>query len=140
MPLPNGSVNPDRVFDGQRFVRHDADKAVWQAGRLEGVEVRDIGIAAATDGLASAQVWRLGPGVTAVPAVKHAAEFVFYFPLERTATLEAEGQRARALGVGDSFVIPDGMVFGIECTSEDVELLEVALPAGYSFDPADPRI
>ncbi len=137
MPLPNGRVDPDRVFSGQRFVRHQADKTAWQAGRLEGVEVRDIGIAAATDGLASAQVWRLGEGVTSVPAVKHAAEFVFYFVLEGSVTLKAEGQGTQALGAGDSFVIPEGMVFGMERVSEDLELLEVALPAGYGFEIAD---
>ncbi|WP_282608044.1 cupin domain-containing protein [Pelagibius sp. Alg239-R121] len=134
MPLPNGAVNPDRVFNGQRFVRHQADKVEWQPGRLEGVEFRDIGIAAATDGLASAQVWRLGAGVTAVPAVKHAAEFVFYFVLEGAMTLQAEGQGAQALSAGDSFVVPEGMVFGMEGASADLELLEVALPADYGVE------
>lgn len=139
MPLPNGRVDPDRVFNGQRFVWHEADKAVWQAARLEGVEVRDIGITAATDGLASAQVWRLGPGVTKVPAVKHAAEFVFYFVLEGSVALQAEGQGTQALSAGDSFVIPEGMAFGMEGASEDLELLEVALPAGYTFKVGNER-
>lgn len=105
-----------------------------QAGRLEGVEVRDIGIAAATDGLASAEVWRLGAGVTSAPEVKHAAEFVFYFVLEGAVTLKAEGQETQALGAGDSFIIPEGMAFGMEGASEDLELLEVALPAGYKVE------
>ena len=134
MPLPNGRVDPERVFNGQRFVWHQADKVAWQAGRLEGLEVRNIGIAAATDGLASAQVWRLGEGVTSVPAVKHAAEFVIYFVLEDSVTLKAEGHGTRALGAGDSFVIPEGMVFGMEGASEDLELQEVALAAEYGFE------
>ncbi len=134
MPLPNGAVNPDRVFNGQRFVFHQAEKAEWQAGRLEGVEVRDIGIAAATEGLASAQVWRLKPGATQIPTVKHAAEFVFYFVLEGTVSLKAEGQGTRDLSAGDSFVIPEGMVFGMAGASEGLELLEVALPADYGME------
>lgn len=134
MPLPNGAVNPDRVFNGQRFVFHQAEKADWQAGRLEGVEFRDIGIAAATDGLASAQVWRLKPGVTQVPAVSHRAEFVFYFVLEGSVSLKAQGQGTQELSAGNSFVIPEGMSFGMEGASEDLELLEVALPADYPFE------
>lgn len=134
MPLPNGEVNPARVFNGQRFVFHRAEKAAWQAGRLEGVEFRDIGIAAATDGLASAQVLRLKSGVTSIAAHSHSAEFVFVFVLAGAASLQAEGHDKQELSEGDSFVIPEGLKYCLEEGSGDLELLEVALPADYSFE------
>ena len=53
--------------------------------------------------------------------------------LEGALTLKAEGQGAQDLSAGDSFVIPEGMAFGMERASADLELLEVALPADYGF-------
>src|SRR5207244_7041714 len=51
LELPTASVRPDREFGGQRFLRHEAASAAWhrRAGDgLDGLDVRDLGIAAAT--------------------------------------------------------------------------------------------
>ncbi len=98
--------------------------------RFDGIEARDIGIAAATDGLAGAQVLRFG-GTEAMPQHSHEAEFVFTFVLEGSATLDVEGQGSHALTAGDSYVIPNAMNFGLTGCSDELELLEVALPADY---------
>jgi quercetin dioxygenase-like cupin family protein len=133
LPLPNSGVDPNRVFKGQRFVFHELAKAEWRPGRLVGTERRDIGIGAATDGLASAQVLRLAPGAASIVRHSHSAEFVFFFMLAGTASLQADGQQTQALSDGDSFVIPEGMSYSLENCSGDLELLEVALPADYPF-------
>ncbi len=130
LDLPNAELRPERDFGGQRFVRHRLDAATWKPWRFDGIESRDIGIAAATDGLAGAQVLRFG-GTGAMPMHSHEAEFVFTFVLEGSATLEVEGHGSHALSAGDSFVIPDATAFGLSRCSADLELLEVALPAEY---------
>ncbi len=130
LELPTPDLKPDRDFCGQRFVRHRLDQASWQPWRFDGIEARDIGIGAATDGLAGAQVLRFN-GTETMPTHRHEGEFVFQFVLKGSATLEAEGQGSNALSAGDSFVIPSGMVFGLNGCSDDLELLEVALPAEY---------
>ncbi len=133
LDLPNPELRPDRDFNGQRFVRHRLDHATWRPWRFEGIEARDTGIAAATDGLAGAQVLRFGD-TTTMPRHSHEAEFVFTFVLEGAATLEVEGQGSHPLAAGDSYVVPDGLGFRLTDCTGALELLEVALPAAYRVE------
>lgn len=57
--LPTGVLNPDRVFGGQTFCRHQLKDAVWAPWRIAGFEARDTGIGEATGGVASVQVARV---------------------------------------------------------------------------------
>ena len=41
MALPTDNLNPERLFNGQLFVRHIAKNAVWQDWRIAGFECRD---------------------------------------------------------------------------------------------------
>jgi len=130
MTLPTGVTNPDRDFGGQRFCRHDAEKATWHPFRLDGFEYRDIGIADATHGIANVRVARVA-GTPASTRVQHDAEFLFLFVLEGTLTLTCEGHEDHALGARDSVVLPAGMPYAFEDCSSDLEFLEVALPAQF---------
>jgi mannose-6-phosphate isomerase-like protein (cupin superfamily) len=142
--LPTAVRRPDRDFGGQRFVRHRAAEAQWQPWRSAGYEARDTGIAAATDGLASVQVVRRlgtavdgaagGPvdGSSRAPVmVRHDAELWFLFVLGGTVTMAAEGHPPEPLTVGGSVAVPAGLAHRLEDPSADLELLEVALPAGF---------
>ena len=60
--LPTGVLNPDRVFGGQTFCRHQLKDAVWEPWRIAGFEARDTGIGEATGGVASVQVARVTDG------------------------------------------------------------------------------
>lgn len=130
MTLPTGVTNPARDFGGQRFCRHEADKATWHPFRLEGFEYRDIGIADATDGLAGVRVARLS-GAPSATSVQHDAEFLFLFVLEGAFTLESDGHENHQLEARDSVVLPAGMAYSFANCSSDLEFLEVALPAGF---------
>ena len=44
LKLPNESVAPERIFGGQRFVHHIAEKEVWESSTFEGFEESDTGI------------------------------------------------------------------------------------------------
>jgi quercetin dioxygenase-like cupin family protein len=124
MTLPNGPARPERRFQGQRFVHHRAEQAVWGPHRLPGFICRDTGIAEGTQGVAGVQVVRRAAGDPAWTT--HDADILFTFVLEGAMVLEGEGAEPAALGPGDAFVIPPGMATRHVAT--EVELLEVAVP------------
>ncbi len=84
--LPTAAERPDRMFGGQRFVRHEAAAATWRPWRVEGFEARDTGIAEATGGVAEVHVLRPS-GPRPAPAQRHAGEILFVFVLSGTTTL-----------------------------------------------------
>ena len=126
MTLPNDRLDPDRRFQGQRFVHHKADDAVWAPHRLPGFKSRDTTIAANTSDVAGVHVARRGDG--APEWTTHDGDILFTFVMEGRMTLEGEGKDPFLLEPGDAFVIPPGMATRYANPSEDIELLEVALP------------
>ena len=130
MELPNGTVNPDREWDGQKFVHHEKDKAVWTPFRIPGFKSRDTGISAGTKGVAGIHVAQFDAGVTA-PTV-HDADIHFTFVMEGRMTLQADGQPSSDLEAGDAFVIPPGLATHYVDCSDDLELLEVALRGDFT--------
>jgi mannose-6-phosphate isomerase-like protein (cupin superfamily) len=128
MPLPNAADAPEKLFGNQRFVRHVAEKAVWNKSPIEGFEERDAGIAEATGGLADVRVFRaISP---AGFSVKHSDEFLFFFILKGRLRLSDGGGDGKIyhLKAGGSFVLPAGEEYLIE-SEQGLEILRVALPA-----------
>ena len=136
MELPNRTVNPDRSFHGQRFVHHRMAGAPWSPWRLPGFEHRETGIEAGTHGVASVQVARRTTGD--VPAWRHDGDILFTFVLEGTMTLAAAGHDTDRLGAGDAFVVPPGLAITYSDCSQDLELLEVAVPGRFATDLQNP--
>ncbi len=129
MTLPTPTFAPDRLFRGQRFVHHRAEGATWAPFRLPGFVSRDTTIAANTQGVAGVHVIRRGSG--APRWTRHAGDILFTFVMEGAMTLEGEGKEPFRLEPGDAFVIPPGMKTRYADPSDDIELLEVALPGGF---------
>jgi quercetin dioxygenase-like cupin family protein len=95
LELPTAQVRPDREYAGQRFVRHEAASAAWEPWPKAGFEARDLGVAAATSGLAFARVAR-PRGAPDVGVSARLPVPVFVFVLGGDVTLRCEG-RAEAL-------------------------------------------
>ena len=133
MDLPNDTFNPDRHFQGQKFVHHKAEDAIWKPFRIPGVQCRDTTIAAHTGNVAGVQVVRLAQDHAGVlPArCQHDADILFSFVMDGTMTLHGEGKDPHQLEPGDAFVIPPGMATRYTEMSEDFELLEVSLPGAF---------
>ncbi|HEX7138468.1 MAG TPA: cupin domain-containing protein [Vicinamibacterales bacterium] len=130
MQLPTALVRADRDFDGQIFCRSRAEDAVWKPWRISGFEARETGIGQATRGVASVQVARLnGPHGD---VTSHTSDILFAFVLSGSMRLSAEGQGAQALTEGDAYVVPPGMKTALTNGSQDLELLEVSLPAQFA--------
>ncbi|MBM7066441.1 cupin domain-containing protein [Actibacterium sp. 188UL27-1] len=130
MTLPNDTIDPDRLFQGQRFVHHQAKTAAWGPFRLPGYKSRDTTIAAHTDGVAGVHVIR--PTGEETGWVRHDSDILFTFVMDGTLTLAGEGQEAQHLTAGDAFVVPPGMLIHYAHPSDDLQLLEVALPGVFT--------
>ena len=131
--LPSGPGDPTREWEGQRFVHHVKDGAVWQPFRIPGFVCRDTGIAAGTKGVANIQVARFDGSCTP-PASRHDSDIHFTFVMEGSMVLQAEGQPDRDLSPGDAFVLPPGMVARYAQCSGDLEILEASLPGDFKTD------
>lgn len=130
MTLPNGPTNLDRRFQGQRFVHHQAEGADWAPFRIPGFQSRDTTIAHNTQDVAGVHVVR--PDGTETCWAAHDADILFTFVMEGAMTLEGEERSPHALQAGDAFVIPPQMRTRYTNLSEDLELLEVALPGSFT--------
>jgi quercetin dioxygenase-like cupin family protein len=126
MTLPTADHRPDRVFGGQRFVRHDAGAAPWAAWRHPGFERQDFGFVAATAGLAEAGVVRAA-GSPAMAPSRHDGELQFWFLTAGRARLSLAGQEDIDLAVHDSIAIPPGQIHQLHDVSSDCRFLEVRL-------------
>ena len=127
LPLPTGRHLPERDFGGQRFVLHRAEETGWAPADLAGFEARDLGIAAATGGLAEVAVLRQAAGDIDV-SVQHSGEFLFHFVLEGRLTLTIDGRQPDVLAAGDSFTLPADLPCRVGAASGPLELLRVRLP------------
>lgn len=128
LELPTPETNIDRLFGGQRFVRHQRATEPWVASVHPGFEVQHTAIEQATDGLASVRVLRATTGVPLTPT-RHDAEFWFLFVLDGSADFAVDGSvNAAALTAGDSVAVPADLTWSLRNVSSDFELLEVVVP------------
>ena len=130
LALPTPERYPQRDFSGQRFVRHIASEATWSPWRMNGFEMRDTGIGAATAGLAGVRVLRAAAGHSGTDEQQHETEFCFYFVLDGRVTVAVDGKQF-ALAPDDSIAIPDSTAYRFSGASADLNLLEVTLPARF---------
>ncbi|MEK6216907.1 MAG: cupin domain-containing protein [Boseongicola sp.] len=134
MELPNATIDPERQFQGQRFVHHKADEAKWKPFRLPGFISRDTTINEHTAGVAGVHVVRCGEGEPVW--TRHEGDILFTFVMDGCMTLEGEGKEPYRLQPGDAFVIPPGMKTRYRDHTDDIELLEVALPGVFATETA----
>jgi quercetin dioxygenase-like cupin family protein len=127
--LPTGRLLPERDFSGQRYVRHEIAQAVWKPWHLAGFECRDLGINAATDGVARVQVARALGEASDAAIYRHDGEFALLFVLEGTADVSLDGLAMQPLGAGDSITVPPNADLTMHA-NVGLELLEVAVPGG----------
>jgi hypothetical protein len=129
LELPTAAVLPERDFGGQRFTRHVAAAAAWSSSGYAGFEARDLGLAAATSGFATARVLRAAAdhGGSPAAAEAHDAELLFGFVAAGHLELRLDGESPFTLSGGDAFVVPAGRSFALASPPSDAELLEVVV-------------
>jgi quercetin dioxygenase-like cupin family protein len=126
--LPGGPIDPDREWDGQRFVRHHAADATYEPWRIDGWECRETGVSDATRHLAGVRVARPA-GPTSDASTLLGTEFAMLVVLAGSVSFVADGRPAVLLTDGSSVAIPSGMQYRLIDPSPDCELLDVTMPA-----------
>jgi quercetin dioxygenase-like cupin family protein len=108
-------------------------------GRRDFFKYRDLGVEAASNGWMRAQVMSAVTGMTKPTGWHyHVCEGQFVYALKGWVELEFEDGTSCRLEAGDSCFIPGGMRHNEIGTSDDLEILEVCLPADMGTVPVDP--
>jgi quercetin dioxygenase-like cupin family protein len=117
--LPGGN-DPDRLFAGQRFLRHVAAETPWTP--FNGGEAQETAMMDATGGIADVRTVRAGRGA-AIEFPGRRGELIFGFVLDGNAMLNSGGQHR--LQPADAFVIPPGQEWRLTDLSPGLRLLHV---------------
>lgn len=121
-------------------LRHaTAENSPYVPGRREFFKYRDLGVTDATNGDMRAQVMSAITGMTEPTGWHyHVCEGQFVYALKGWVDLEFETGETIHLKAGESLFIPGGMRHNETTTSDDVEILEVSVPAEMGTVPCDP--
>ena len=115
------------------FIASHANQATFERGLRSFYEYRDLGIKAATNGRVDAHVIRAAAGqeFSSQPHF-HKTEFQLIYILKGWIEFEYEGQGVMRLEAGSCVHQPPNIRHRELGHSEDIELLEVVLPAGFT--------
>jgi len=98
-------------------------------------EYRDLGVSAATHGGVQAHVIRHAPGFKPEQRQSarhfHDVQFQMVYVLKGWIKTEFEGHGVQEFRAGSSWVQPSGIKHKVLETSEDMELLEIIMPAEF---------
>ena len=117
------------------FVASYAKDAAFERGRRSFYEYRDLGIKKATEGRVAAHVIRAAAG-TEFSSQPHAhkTEFQLVYILKGWIEFEYEGQGVVRLEAGSCVHQPPNIRHRELGHSEDIEMLEIVLPAGFATE------
>ncbi len=114
------------------FTLSHARDAAWDEGLRTFFAYRDLGVAEATGGRVGAHVIRArGASSDAGPTHHHALEFQLVYVLRGWVDFDYAGVGTVRLEAGSSVVQPPGMRHAEIAHSEDLEMLEITLPAAF---------
>lgn len=123
--LPTPEIKPDRVFHGQRFVRHIADQDADVLVHPNNCEIRDTGISAATGGFADVKVIRCKDSEFEPKVFSDNRQIIFCFILAGSIKSTLMDGSVNVTAHGGAFIHDDERIAGYEC----VGLSEVLLAA-----------
>ena len=118
----------------QRFVASHHNDADFKIGLRRYAKYRDLGIAAATNGLARAHVIRFVPPCNPAEVSKlhfHDVNFQMIYVLKGWMKSEFEGQGAITMRQGSCWIQPPKIEHKVLDYSDDCEVLEIILPADF---------
>lgn len=118
----------------QRFtVSHLREEDFKGGGLRDYARYRDLGIAAATNGLVQAHVIRLIPPCTPEVSKRHfhKVDFQMVYVLKGWIRNEFEGEGEHVMRAGSCWIQPPGIKHTVLDYSDDCELLEIIMPADF---------
>ncbi len=118
----------------QRFAVSHLNESDFKTGGLRSYSAyRDLGVAAATQGLATGHVIRMTAPFTEEQRQKHHhnVEFQLVYVLKGWFKNEFEGEGVHVMTEGSCWIQPPGIRHSVLGWSDDCELLEIILPATH---------
>jgi hypothetical protein len=118
----------------QRFTVSHLDQDSFEEGLRPYAKYRDLGIKAATQGLAAAHVIKFVPPCRPEEVSKlhtHDVEFQMIYVLKGWIKSEFEGEGAHVMKAGSCWLQPPRIKHKVLDYSDDCEVLEVILPADF---------
>ena len=115
-------------------VSHHRDEDFKSDGLRRYATYRNLGIDAATDGMAVAHVIRLVPPCLPEEVSKlhyHDVDFQMVYVLKGSMTSEFEGHGPITMRAGSCWIQPPGIKHKVLDYSDDCEVLEIVLPADF---------
>jgi len=129
----------DNVTPTQTLAYTTPETAKIQKGRREFFAYHDLGVTDATQGRMRAQVMKATQGLSKPTGWHyHVCEQQFIYMLKGWVDLVFEDGRQIRLKAGDSMMIPGGLRHNEIGTSEEMDILEVSVPAELGTVPCDP--
>ncbi len=124
----------------QKFAVSHLNEADFKGEGLRSYSTyRDLGVAAATNGLATAHVIRMVAPFTEQLSQRHhhEVEFQLVYVLKGWFKSEFEGNGVHVMKEGSSWIQPPGIRHTVLGWSDDCELLEIIFPAEHetAIDP-----
>jgi quercetin dioxygenase-like cupin family protein len=120
------------------FTASHARDATFVAGLRSFFEYRDLGIKDATEGRVAAHVIRAVPGAPFNGAPhRHGVTFQLVYVLKGWVEFEYEGQGVMRLEPGSCVHQPPGIRHREVGHSDDLEMLEIVMPADYATQEVD---
>jgi quercetin dioxygenase-like cupin family protein len=120
------------------FIVSHAQDSTFERGLRSFYEYRDLGIKDATDGRVAAHVIRAAAGTefSSQPHL-HKTSFQLVYVLKGWIEFEYEGQGRVRLEAGSCVHQPPEIRHREVGHSEDIEMLEIVLPAGFKTEEVD---
>ena len=135
----DAAAPPAAKVSGQKIAHARAAEPVLVQGRREFFKYRDLGVTEASAGRMRAQVMEAITGMTEPTGWHyHVCEGQFVYALKGWVELEFEDGTQCRLEAGDSLFIPDGLRHNETRTSDDIEILELSVPAEMGTVPCEP--
>ncbi len=122
------------LMPSQKFTVSHLNEADFKGRGLRSYSTyRDLGVAAATNGLATAHVIRMVAPFTEQFSQRHhhGVEFQLIYVLKGWFKSEFEGNGVHVMKEGSSWIQPPGIRHTVLGWSDDCELLEIILPAEH---------
>jgi len=136
IPVPSEleSTMTETTGLAQRFTVSHFREEDFKTGGLRGYSsYRDLGIAAATNGLATAHVIRMTAPFSEDLSQRHHhnVDFQMVYVLKGWFKNEFEGEGVHVMRAGSCWIQPPGIRHTVLGWSEDCELLEIIMPAQH---------
>jgi quercetin dioxygenase-like cupin family protein len=129
----------DNVKPAQTLAHATPETAKAVAGRRSFFNYLDLGVTDASNGAMRAQITKATQGLGKPTGWHyHACDQQLVYMLKGWVDLEFEDGRKIRLNAGDSLMIPGGMRHNETATADELELLEISVPAKMDTVPCDP--